>query len=87
MCRDATSWEMTTHFGMHVCLLEKKNCYAALTAKTFANFAPFLDPKMGVEKWTQKWCQILATKMNQNSQQTNMHVKMHLWSFPSWLHL
>ena len=41
----------------------KKFCYAALTAKTFANFAPFLDPKMEVEKWTQKWCQNLTPKM------------------------
>ena len=41
----------------------KKFCYAALTAKTFANFAPFLDPKMEVEKWTQKWCQNLIPKM------------------------
>ena len=47
------------HFDMHVCLLEKF-CYAALTAKIFANFAPFLDPKMEVEKWTQKWCQNFA---------------------------
>ena len=46
---------------MFVCW--KKFCYAALTAKTFANFAPFLDPKMQVEKWTQKWCQNLTTKM------------------------
>ena len=38
----------------------KKFCYAALTAKTFAKFAPFLDPKMEVEKWTQKWCQNLT---------------------------
>ena len=38
----------------------KKFCYAALTAKTFANFAPFLDPKMEVEKWTQKWRQNLT---------------------------
>ena len=50
------------HFDMHVCLLEKF-CYAALTAKIFANFAPFLDPKMEVEKWTQKWCQNLTPKM------------------------
>ena len=41
----------------------KKFCYAALTAKTFANFAPFLDPKIEVEKWTQKWCQNLTPKM------------------------
>ena len=41
----------------------KKFCYAALTAKTFANFAPFLDRKMEVEKWTQKWCQNLTPKM------------------------
>ena len=41
----------------------KKFCYAALTAKTFAKFAPFLDPKMEVEKWTQKWCQNLTPKM------------------------
>ena len=41
----------------------KKFCYAALTAKTFANFAPFLDPKMEVLKWTQKWCQNLTPKM------------------------
>ena len=41
----------------------KKFCYAALTAKTFANFAPFLDPKMEVEKWTQKRCQNLTPKM------------------------
>ena len=41
----------------------KKFCYAALTAKTFANFAPFLDPKMEVGKWTQKWCQNLTPKM------------------------
>ena len=40
----------------------KKFCYAALTAKTFANFAPFLDPKMEVEKWTQKWRQNLTPK-------------------------
>ena len=46
---------------MFVCW--KKFRYAALTANTFANFAPFLDPKIGVEKWTQKWCQNLTTKM------------------------
>ena len=46
---------------MFVCW--KKFCYAALTAKTFANFAPFLDPKIGVEKWIQKWCQNLTPKM------------------------
>ena len=48
-----------------------KFCYAALIAETFANFAPFLDPKMEVEKWTkmevekwtQKWCQNLIPKM------------------------
>ena len=45
------------HFDMHVYLLEKV-CYAALTAKTFANFAPFLDPKMEVEKWTQNGARI-----------------------------
>ena len=50
------------HFDMHVYLLEKV-CYAALTAKTFAKFAPFLDPKMEVEKWTQKWCQNFTSKM------------------------
>ena len=56
--KDATSWEwLQMHFDIHVCLLEKF-CYAALTAKIFANFAPFLDPKMEVEKWTQKWCKI-----------------------------
>ena len=41
----------------------KKFCYAALTAKTFAKFALFLDSKMEVEKWTQKWCQNLTSKM------------------------
>ena len=46
---------------MFVCW--KKFCYAALTAKTFVKFTPFLDPKMGVEKWTQKWCRNLTTKM------------------------
>ena len=48
----------------------KKFCYAALTAKTFANFALFLDLKMEVEKWTQKWCQNLTSKMeSKNSTQ------------------
>ena len=46
---------------MFIC--RKKFCYAALTAKTFANFASFLDPKMEVEKWSQKWCQNLTPKM------------------------
>ena len=31
--------------------------------KKFANFALFLDSKMEVEKWTQKWCQNLTSKM------------------------
>ena len=34
------------HFDMHVCLLEKF-CYAASTAKIFANFAPVLGLKNG----------------------------------------
>ena len=61
--KDAISWEMTTDAFWYACLLAgKKFCYAALTAKTFSN-APFLDPKMEVEKWTQKWCQNLTPKM------------------------
>ena len=44
----AGKW-LQMHFDLHVCLLEKTFCYAALTAKPFVKFAPFLDPKMGVE--------------------------------------
>ena len=48
----------------------KKFCYAALTAKTFANFASFLDPKMEVENgpkngariWPPKWGPKMAPK-------------------------
>ena len=58
---------------MFVCW--KKVCYAALTAKTFANFAPFLDPKMGVEKWTQKWRQNLASKMVSKNGTQKWHLK------------
>ena len=50
------------HFDMHVYLLEKV-LLCSFDSKTFAKFAPFLDPKMEVEKWTQKWCQNLTPKM------------------------
>ena len=66
-------WKMQLAGNDYRCILIcmfacwKKFCYAALTAKTFANFAPFLDPKMEVEKWTQKWCQNLTPKMGSKS--------------------
>ena len=48
------------HFDMHVYLLEKV-LLCSFDSKTFAKFAPFLDPKMETfEKWTQKWCQNLT---------------------------
>ena len=67
MLKDASRWWLGNDYRcilicMFICW--KKFCYAALTAKTiFANFASFLDPKMEVEKWTQKWCQNLTPKM------------------------
>ena len=67
---------------MFVCW--KKVCYAALTAKTFANFAPFLDPKLEVEKWTQKWCQNLTPKMgSQNGTQKGAQYFISCRSFSS----
>ena len=61
--KDATSWEwLQMHFDMHVCLLEKV-LLCSFDSKTFCKFCTFLDPKMEVEKWTQKWCQNLTPKM------------------------
>ena len=54
----ARQW-LHMHFVMHVCW-KKSLCRWALAAKIFANV---LDPKMGVEKWTEKWCQNLTPKM------------------------
>ena len=64
MFRAATSQVMTTHAFCDACLLEK-NCYAdERWQQTFLQILHHvLDPKMGVEKWTQKWCQNLTPKM------------------------
>ena len=62
--KDATSWEwLQMHFDMHVLLAGKSFAMQLWQQKLFANFAPFFDPKMEVEKWTQKWCQNLIPKM------------------------
>ena len=55
---------MTTHAFCDACLLEK-NCYAdeLWQQKNLQILHHVLDPKMGVEKWTQKWCQNLTSKM------------------------
>ena len=64
-CVERCNWLGNDYRCILICMFIcwKKFCYAALTAKTFANFAPFLDPKMEVEKWTQKWRQNLTPKV------------------------
>ena len=59
---------MTTHAFCDACLLEK-NCYAdELWQQKFLQILHHvLDPKIGVEKWTQKWCQNLTPKMERSS--------------------
>ena len=46
MCRDATSWEMTTHFGMHVCLLEK-HLLRSFDSQNFCKFCAIFGPENG----------------------------------------
>ena len=63
MFRAATSQAMTTHAFCDACLLEKIAMQMSFGSKFFQILHHVLDPKMGVEKWTQKWCQNLTPKM------------------------
>ena len=68
-----------------------KNCYAdeLWQQKFFQILHHVLDPKMGVEKWTQKWCQNLTPKMgvqkwhpkrgSKNGTQKIVKMKIKLW--------
>ena len=58
----ARQW-LQMHFVMHVCWQKKLLCRWSLAAKNLQILHHVLDPKMGVEKWTQKWCQNLTPKL------------------------
>ena len=58
----ARQW-LQMHFVMHACWKKLLCRWKLWQQKKLQILHHVLDPKMGVEKWTQKWCQNLTPKM------------------------